>query len=95
MSVEFDGGKRLKLVDEIVNSELKGKGFNRLHDAKPVKQNEIYTNILIELYNNATVKQSNTSIGNVINLSQYSSFEKLINVTCFVFCFLKNLSCKI
>ena len=59
-----------------------------------LKQTELYANILIELNNNATVKQSNTNIGNVINLSRYSSFEKLINVTCVVFCFLYNLSCK-
>ena len=90
MSVEFDAGKRLKLVDEMVKSELKGKGFSRLCDAKPVRQDELYANILIELNNNATVKNSNTNIGNVINLSRYSSFEKLINVTCFVFRFMKN-----
>ena len=87
-------GKRLKLVGELVKSELKGKGFRRLCDAKPVRQNELYANILIELNNNVTVKNSNTNIGNVISLSWYSSFEKLINVTCFVFCFLKNFSCK-
>ena len=95
MSVEFDAGKRLKLVDEMVKSELKCKGFSRLYDAKPVRQNELYTNILIELNNNATVKSSNTNIGNVINFSRYSSFEKLINVTCFVFRFLKKFSCKL
>ena len=94
MSVEFDAGKRLKLMDEMVKSELKGKAFSRLCDAKPVRQNELYANILIEVNNNATVKNSNTNIGNVINLSRYSSFEKLINVTCFVFRFLKNFSCK-
>ena len=94
MPVEFDAWKRLKLVDEMVKSELKGKGLSRLCDAKPVRQNELYTNILKELNNNATVKSSNTNIGNVINLSRYSSFEKLINVTCFVFHFLKNFSCK-
>ena len=59
-----------------------------------MRQNELCANILIELNNNATVKNSNTNIGNVINLSRYSSFEKLINVTCFVFRFLKNFSCK-
>ena len=37
MSVEFDAEKRLKLVDEMVNSELKGKSFSRLRDAKPVR----------------------------------------------------------
>ena len=83
MPVEFDAWKRLKLVDEMVKSELKGKGLSRLCDAKPVRQNELCTNILKELNNNVTVKSSNTNIGNVINLSQYSSFEKLINVTCF------------
>ena len=62
MSVEFDSGKRLNLVDETVNSELKGKRFSRLRDSKPVRQNEFYTNILIELNNNATVKQPNTNI---------------------------------
>ena len=90
MSVEFDSGKRLNLVDETVNSELKGKWFGRLRDPKPVRQNEFYTNILTELNNNATVKQPNTNI----NLSWHSSFEKLINAPCFVFRFLKNLSCK-
>ena len=78
MSFEFDAGKRLKLVDEIVKSEMKGKGFSRLCDVKPVRQNELYANILIELNNNATVKNSNTNIGNVINLSRCSSFEKMI-----------------
>ena len=62
-------------------------------------QNELYTKtyILIELNKNATVKQSNvnTNIEIVINLSRYSSFKKLINVTCFVFRFLKNLPCKL
>ena len=67
MSVEFNVWERVKSVDEMVNSELNGKGFSRLRDAKPVKQNGLYTNILIELNNNATVKQSNTNIGNVIN----------------------------
>ena len=37
MSVEFDAGKRLKLVDEMVKSELKGKSFSRLRDGKPVR----------------------------------------------------------
>ena len=78
---QFDAAKRLKLVDEMVNSEVKGKGFHRLCDAKPVRQNELYANILIELKNNVTVKKLNTNMGNVINLSQYISFEKLINVT--------------
>ena len=78
---QFDAAKRLKLVDEMVNSEVKGKGFHRLCDAKPVRQNELYANILIELNNNVTVKNLNTNMGNVINLSQYISFEKLINVT--------------
>ena len=94
MPVESDTGKRLKLLDEMVKSELKGKGFSRLRDAKLVRQSELYTNILIELNNNGTVKQSNNNTGNVINLSRYSSFEKLINATCFVFRFLKNFSCK-
>ena len=53
MSVEFGAEKRLKLVDEMVNSELKNKGFRRLRVAKRVRQNELYTNILIELNNNA------------------------------------------
>ena len=75
----------------MVNSELKGKGFSRLRNAKLLKQNELYTNILIELNNNATVKQLNANIGNVINLSRNSPFEKLIKITCFVFHFLKNL----
>ena len=87
-------GKRLKLVDEMVKSEPNGKGFSRLCDAKPVRQNKLYANILIELNNNATVKNLSTIIGNVTNLSRYSSFEKLINLTCFVFRFLKNFSCK-
>ena len=69
MPVESDTGKRLKLLDEMVKSELKGKGFSRLRDAKLVRQSELYTNILIELNNNGTVKQSNNNIGNVINLS--------------------------
>ena len=34
MSVEFDAWKRTRLVDEMMNSELKGKGFSRLHEAK-------------------------------------------------------------
>ena len=93
MSVEFDIGERLKLVDEMVKSELKDRGFSRLRDVKPVRQNELYKNILIELSNNATVKQTNANIGNVINLLRYSSFEKLINITCFVFPFLENFSC--
>ena len=62
-------GKRLKLVGELVKSELKGKGFCRLRDAKPVRQNELYANILIELNNNVTVKNLNTNIGNVMSLS--------------------------
>ena len=78
---QFDAGKRLKLVDDMVNSEVKGKGFHRLYDAKPVRQNELYANILIELNNNATVRNPNTNMGNVRNLSRYISFEKLINVT--------------
>ena len=41
MSFEFGAGKRLKLVDEMVNSELKDKGFSRLSDAKTVRQNEL------------------------------------------------------
>ena len=45
MSVKFDAGKRLRLVDEMVNSELKGKDFKRLRDAKPVRQNQLYANI--------------------------------------------------
>lgn len=91
MSVEIDTGKRL--VDELINSEMKGEGFSRVRDAKLVIQNELYTNILIELNNYATVRQSNINIGNVMNLSQYSSFEKLINVAYFVFLFLKTLLC--
>ena len=79
----------------MMNSERKRKGFSRLRDTKLVKHNELYTNILIELSNNATIKESNTNTGNVINLSRYSSFKKLVNVTCFVFRFLKNLLCKI
>ena len=79
----------------MMNSELKGKGFSRLCDAKPVRQNELYTNILIELNNDTTVKQLNNNTGNVINLSRYILFEKLINVTCFVYRFLRNHSCKI
>ena len=35
----FDEGKSSRLVDETLNCKLKGKGFNRLRDAKPVKQN--------------------------------------------------------
>ena len=34
MSVEFDAWKRTRLVDEMMNSELKGKGFSRLREAK-------------------------------------------------------------
>ena len=60
-----------------------------------MRQNELYANNLIELNNNATIKILNTNIGNVINLSRHRSFKKLINVTCFVFRFLKNFSCKI
>ena len=41
MSAELGAGKRLKLVDEMVDSKLKGKGFSRLHDAKTVRQNEL------------------------------------------------------
>ena len=41
MSVEFDVGRRLKLVDEMVKIELKGKGFSRLCDAKSVFQRRI------------------------------------------------------
>ena len=91
MLAGFHAGKRIRLVDEMVNSELEGKGFSRLRNAKLLKQNELYTNILIELNNNATVKQLNANIGNVINLSRNSPFEKLIKITCFVFHFLKNL----
>lgn len=54
MSVEIDTGKRL--VDELINSEMKGEGFSRVRDAKFVIQNELYTNILIELNNYATVR---------------------------------------
>ena len=82
MSVTFDTGKRLKLVDEMVNSELKGKDFKRLRDAKPGRQNQLYANILVVLNDNATAKQSNTKTGNIINLYPYSSFEKLKNVKC-------------
>ena len=39
MLVGFDEGKSSRLVDEMLNSKLKGKGFSRLRDAKPVKQN--------------------------------------------------------
>ena len=39
MLVGFDEGKSSRLVDETLNSKLKGKGFSRLRDAKPVKQN--------------------------------------------------------
>ena len=39
MLVEFDKGKSSRLVDGTLNSKLKGKGFSRLRDAKPVKQN--------------------------------------------------------
>ena len=39
MLVGFDEGKSSRLVDETLNSKLEGKGFSRLHDAKPVKQN--------------------------------------------------------
>ena len=39
MLVEFDEGKSSRLVDGTLNSKLKGKGFSRLRDAKPVKQN--------------------------------------------------------
>ena len=99
MLVGFDGG----LVDETLNSKLKGKGFSRLRDAKPVKQNELDTTkliILIKINNNTIVKQSNANTGGVTDLSRYSSIEirnieKLINVTYFVFHFLKKLSCKI
>ena len=56
MSVEFDAWKRTRLVDEMMNSELKGKGFSRLREAKLLQQNELYTSILIELNNNATIK---------------------------------------
>ena len=70
---------------------MKGEGFSRVRDAKLVIQNELYTNIFIELNNYATVRQSNINIGNVMNLSQYSSFEKLVNVAYFVFLFLKTL----
>ena len=49
MSVAFDVGKRLKFVDEMVKGELKGKGFSRLCDAKLVRRNELYANILIAL----------------------------------------------
>ena len=38
MLVGFDEGKSSRLVDETLNSKLKGKGFSRLRDAKPVKQ---------------------------------------------------------
>ena len=89
MSVEFDSGKRLNLVDETVNSDL----VNDLVDYAILNQWDkmnFNTNILTELNNNATVKQPNTNI----NLSWHSSFEKLINAPCFVFRFLKNLSCK-
>ena len=95
MSVEFGSGKKLRLVVEMVNNEVKGW----LRYAKQGMQNELYTKtyILIELNKNATVKQSNvnTNIEIVINLSRYSSFKKLINVTCFVFRSLKNLPCKL
>ena len=67
MLVEFDAAKRLAGV--MVNSEMKGKGFSRLRDAKLVKQNELYTTILIELNNYATVRKLNINIGNAINLS--------------------------
>ena len=55
---------------------------------------------LIKLNNNAIVKQSNANTGDVTDLSRYSSIEttnieKLINVTYFVFHFLKKFSCKI
>ena len=39
MLVEFNEGKSSRLVDGTLNSKLKGKGFSRLRDAKPVKQN--------------------------------------------------------
>lgn len=39
MLVGFDEGKSSRLVDGTFNSKLKGKGFSRLRDAKPVKQN--------------------------------------------------------
>ena len=39
MLVGFDEGKSSRLVDGTLNSKLKGKGFSRLRDAKPVKQN--------------------------------------------------------
>ena len=38
MLVEFDEGKSSRLVVGTLNSKLKGKGFSRLRDAKPVKQ---------------------------------------------------------
>lgn len=42
MSVEFDAGKRLRFMDEMVNSELKCKCFSRLRDPKVVKKRTLH-----------------------------------------------------
>ena len=45
MSVDFNTGKRLRFMDEMVNSELKCKCFSRLRDAKVVKKRTFHKNI--------------------------------------------------
>ena len=45
MSVDFNAGKRLRFMDEMVNSELKYKCFSRLRDAKVVKKRTFHKNI--------------------------------------------------
>ena len=66
--------------------------------AKLVKSNELFVNISNEYLFQSSAEEEKTldkNIGNIIDISRYSSLNKLINVTSYVLRFVKNIMSRV
>ena len=96
--IKFDVSSRLKMVEEMVHSELKRKSLRDESDAKSVKSNELFVNISNEYLFQSSAEEEkilDKNIGNIIGISRYSSLNKLINVTSYVLRFVKNIMSRV
>ena len=87
IEIKFDVSSRLKMVEEMVHSELKRKSLRDESDAKSVKSNELFVNISNEYLFQSSAEEEkilDKNIGNIIGISRHSSLNELINVTSYV-----------
>ena len=96
--IKFDVSSRLKMVEEMVHSELKRKSLRDESDAKSVKSDELFVNISSEYLFQSSAEEEkilDKNIGNIVGISRYSSLNKLINVTSYVLRFVKNIMSRV